>query len=232
MFRLSWPPGFCLQFYLSIFFRRGYYDLYIANKAFPGTAVLLIGSVLLIGPGSRLFSYPDRLVQYRKQLGIVAFFLALFHSLASYYFLPDKFPRETFFTTGWYPYIFGLLAILLLGAIFCISNHWMMNVIGHERWLFLQYWGVRLVFAMIFLHVFVMKFNGWVEWYKFGGAKTLAHPEWPGAGLLLGWFMVVVVLIRLAEFANRSLGRVVWYLGFISLTIIYVITFWWGSTLR
>src|SRR4030066_1094629 len=51
---------------LYLFYRRGYYDLYIANKVFAGSSAVLLGIVLLIGPGSRLFSFPDRYVQFRK----------------------------------------------------------------------------------------------------------------------------------------------------------------------
>ena len=40
---------------LYIFYRRGYYDLYIANKAFAGDAAVLLGVVFLLGPLSRFF---------------------------------------------------------------------------------------------------------------------------------------------------------------------------------
>lgn len=211
-----------------LFFRRGYYDLYIANKIFAGAAAILLGIVLLIGPGSRLFSFPDRYIQYRKELGIVAFFLALIHGIVSFFFLPSKFSIPQFFGTGWYPFIFGLIATIVLVAIFFISNDRVMTAIGRERWWQLQYWGMRLAFVLVFLHVFVMKWDGWVKWYKVGGGKELAHPEWPGAGLLVGWFMVFVVFARLAEFVSPKLGRVAWYASAIVLPVIYVATFWWG----
>ena len=41
---------------IYLFFRRGYYDLYIANKAFAGAGTILLGLVLLIGPLSRIFA--------------------------------------------------------------------------------------------------------------------------------------------------------------------------------
>ena len=77
-----------------------------------------------------------------------------------------------------------------------------MTAIGRERWWQLQYWGMRITFVLVFLHVFIMKWGGWVKWYKVGGGKELVHPEWPGAGLLIGWFMAFVVLVRLAEFIS------------------------------
>ena len=97
-----------------LFYRRGYYDLYIANKVFAGVAAVLLGIVILIGPGSRLFSFPDRYVQYRKELGIVAFFLALIHGIASFFFLPSKFPLSGFLGTLNWPFVFGLIATAFL----------------------------------------------------------------------------------------------------------------------
>lgn len=211
-----------------LFYRRGYYDLYIANKVFAGVATILLGIVLLIGPLSRLFSFPDRYVQYRKELGIVAFFLTLTHGIVSIFFMPSKFSLSEFLGTLNWPFIFGLAATIVLVVIFFISNDRAMIAIGRERWWRLQYWGVRLAFILVFLHVFVMKWDGWVKWYKVDGGSNLVHPEWPGAGLLIGWFMVFVVLVRLAEFVSPRLGRMAWYVSVIILPVIYIVTFWWG----
>lgn len=211
-------PFVILSVYL--FYRRGYYDLYIVNKVFANVAAILLGIVLLIGPLSRLFSFPDAYVQYRKELGIVAFFLALIHGIISLFFLPSNLSH--------WPFIFGLTAIIVLVAIFLISNDRAMTAIGKERWWRWQYWGVRLAFVLVLLHVFIMKWSGWVKWYKVGGSRELVHPEWPGAGLLIGWFMIFVVLVRLAEFVSSKLGRAAWYVSVIVLPAIYIATFWWG----
>ncbi|MEK7658490.1 MAG: ferric reductase-like transmembrane domain-containing protein [Patescibacteria group bacterium] len=225
-FMAAMPLFVILSVYL--FYRRGYYDLYIANKIFAGVATILLGIVLLIGPLSRIFSFPDRYVQYRKELGIVAFFLAIIHGIVSLFFLPSKFPLPKFIETLNWSFIFGLLATIILIAIFFISNDRATTAIGREKWWQLQYWSVRIIFILIFFHVFIMKWGGWVKWYKVGGGKELVHPEWPGAGLLVGWFMIFVVLMRLAEFVSPKLGRTVWYASVIALPVIYIATFWWG----
>ncbi len=211
-----------------LFYRFGYYDLYIANKVFAGVAAVLLGIVLLIGPLCRLFSFADLSVQYRKELGIGAFFLALTHGIISFFFLPAKFPLSRFLGTFNLPFIFGLMATIVLMAIFFISNNRAMIFIGREKWWKLQYWGVRISFIFVLFHVFIMKWNGWLNWYKSGGDKELAHPELPGAGLLLGWFMAFVILLRLAEFISPKLGRMVWYASTVILPVIYIATFWWG----
>ena len=214
-----------------IFYRRGYYDLYIANKVFAGVAVILLGSLLLIGALSRLNSFFGRYIQYRKELGIIAFFLAVTHGIVSFFFLPFKFPLSEFLATFNWSFIFGVVAAVVLGVLFILSNSRAMNAFGGQRWWQLQYWGVRLAFILIFLHVFVMKWNGWITWYKVGGSSELVHPEWPGAGLLVGWFMIFVIVVRFAEFVNPKFGRIAWYGSVIALLVIYVATFWWGRQL-
>lgn len=223
------PPYVVLSVYL--FYRRGYYDLYIANKILAGVSTILFGLVLLIGVLSRYFSFPDRFVKYRKELGIVAFFLALAHGLVSFFWLPQKFPTALFLGTLNWSFIFGLVALVILLLTFFISNDQAMKTIGRKKWWRLQYLSVRLVFLLIILHVFIMKWSGWIRWYKVGGGPELVHPEWPGAGLLVGWFMVFVVLVRLAEYGGPKFGRLVWKLSILLLPIIYIITFWWGSKL-
>lgn len=215
-----------------LFFRRGYYDLYIANKIFAGVGTILLGIVLLIGPLSRFFSFPDRFIQYRKELGIVGFFLAFIHGVVSLFFLPTRFPFLNFSVIfkSW-PFTFGFAGLILLVAIFLISNNRAMKDMGYKKWWSLQNWGVRLVFIFIILHVFVMKWDGWVKWYKVGGGKELVHPEWPGAGILVGWFMFFVVIVRLSEFGGQKFARAVWYFSVAALPIIYIATFWWGSQL-
>lgn len=205
-----------------LFFRRGYYNLFIANKAFAGAAAALLGLVLLIGPVNRLQGWGKTWLQYRKELGIVAYILAAVHVLISLPPWPWRF--------NW-PFVYGLTAIIVLSLIFLISNNFFQQRIGYKHWWRLQYWGIRLAFLLVGLHVFIMKWRGWVGWYKSGGASDLARPDWPGAGILVGWLMAFVVLIRLAEWLHPRIGRAAAYFSAAALPLIYVFSFWWGSQL-
>ncbi len=215
-----------LSFY--IFYRRGYYDLYIANKVFAGDAAILLGIIFVLGTLSRFFNAFDRYLQYRKEIGIVAFFLALTHGIVSLFFLPSKFSLARYFSVLNWPFVFGLLSLTILVILFLISSSRAENAIGAERWWRLQNWGLRLVVGLTVLHVFVMKMNGWLSWYKVGGEAALAHPELPGGGLLVGWFLGFAVLIRMSEFGGMRFGRVVWYISVLALPIVLLATFWWG----
>ncbi len=204
---------------LYIFYRRGYYDLYIANKVVAGDAAILLSIIFVLGPLSRFFNVFDRYLQYRKEIGIVAFFLALVHGLIS---------SARYFSGFSWPLIFGLAALVILVFLFLISFGLVENALGNSRWWWLQNWGLRLAVLLTALHVFMMKFPGWVKWYQVGGETGLAHPELPGASLLLGWLVVFAFLIRLAEFGGVRFGRIVWYFSVITLPIIFAVTFWWG----
>jgi DMSO/TMAO reductase YedYZ heme-binding membrane subunit/predicted heme/steroid binding protein len=217
---------------LYIFYRRGFYDLYIANKVFAGDGAMLLGIVFILGPLSRFFNFFDRYLQYRKEIGIVAFFLILVHGLVSLFFLPSRFPISRYFSSINWSFIYGLLGLVVLVLLFLISNNKVENIIGTKTWWRLQNWGLRIVIGLTVLHVFVMKTPGWLSWYRIGGEATLAHPELPGGGLLVGWILVFVVLVRLSEFGGMRLGRIVWYLSVFTLPLILLITFWWGLRFR
>lgn len=212
-------------FSLYLFNRRGFYDLYIINKVFAGVAIFQLGIALLMGPLCRMFDIFDHTLRFRKEFGVIAFFFAVLHGVSSLFFLKSYFPIEKYFTTGRIPFAFGLVGIITLIFIFLISNKKSMNIIGFKRWWIIQYWGVRIAFLAVALHVFVMKTPGWIDWYKKGGASTLAHPEWPGLGLLEGWFIFFVILIRIAEAININLGRFIWYISVLTLPLIYFLTF-------
>lgn len=226
---VAMPLFISLSWY--IFYRRGYYDLYIANKVLAGVGAILLGIIFILGPLSRFFNIYDRFLQYRKEIGITAFVLILTHSLVSLFFLPAKFPMSRYLSGTNWPFILGLSGLVILIFLFLISNKKAEDTIGAKLWWWLQNWGLRLVVILTVLHVFVMKYAGWVNWYKVGGEAFLAHPELPGGGLLVGWVLLFSMLIRLAEFGGVKFGRLVWYFSLLTLPVVILITFWWGRRL-
>lgn len=187
--------GFIIFLILSfyIFERRGYYNLYIMNKVFAGTSLVLLCIVLLIGPLCGFSQKFTLWLTLRKELGMLSFFLALTHSIISFFFLPDKFPPIYFFNEEPVPFVFGLLSIILLTGIAIISNNFFMNKLGAQRWWFIQRWGARIAFVFIFLHLTIMKYRGWITFFTKGGSAELARPYlWPASFIV---FITSVVLI-------------------------------------
>lgn len=218
-----------ITFYLS--YRSGSLDQQILNKALGDASVILLGLILLIGTGSRLFSFPDRWVPYRKEIGIVAFLLGIGHFVVSLFFVPGRYNYTTLLETSNQPAMYGLAALILLLLLFLSSRQKISTMLGTKVWWKFQYWGLRITFILVGIHVILLKGSRWLSWYTQGTTQKLTHPNLPTSDLLLGWFMLVVILIRLSEFFGPKAAKTTWYLSFVSLPLIYAVTFWWGNQL-
>lgn len=217
-----------LIFSIYLYFRRGFYDLYIINKVLAGVAAIQLGFVLLLGPLSRAFDRFDHLLKFRNELGIVAFLPALAHPISSFFFLGKYFPQSSYLKPLSIPFVFGLTATIILIILFISSNGISRAILSAKKWWVLQYWGVRIAFIAIIFHVTIMKYHSWIDWYLNGGSSKLKHPDWPGLGLLEGWFIILVLLVRLADIIHPRLGKIMLTLFLPLLTGIYIFTFWWG----
>ncbi len=204
-------------FSLYLSFRRGYlFDapptadtLYVFNKVLIGAGTVLLAFTFLIGPIVRYFDRFDKWLSYRKEIGIVGGFLAAAHAVISYWYLPLKFPRA-WINLSSPEFAAGVVGVFLLVFLFILSFKSIIAAVNGSIWWFLQRWGLRAVIVATLVHVYVMKWNGWVKWWQQGGAVTpeLAHPLIPGLGLLVTLFLTWVVIIRLYEsiFLFRNCG--------------------------
>lgn len=191
---------------LYLFLRRGYYDLYIINKVFAGTSLIILATVLLIGSLGRLYNLFDPWLVYRKHLGIISFVLAFLHSVTSLFFLPNKFTLSgllsNYLTSG-----LGLAGLLLLGYLFLISFDKIIENIDRKKWWNYQVWGSRIAGVLIFLHLILMKYPGWIRWYQNGGSDELIRPFMPPASIIAGAFGFLVLLVRIFEHINQKLVK-------------------------
>lgn len=195
-------------FSLYLFIRRGYlFDapptadtLYVFNKVLVGAGTILLALTFLIGPIVRYFDRLDAWLGYRKEIGIVGGFLAISHGIISYFLLPLKFPASKLDFAS-LTFAAGLVGAFLLVFLFIISFKKAIDLLSGSRWWFLQRWGLRLVILLTLIHVYIMKWNGWMKWLKQGGTVTpeLAHPLMPGLGMLVTLFLTWVVIVRLYE---------------------------------
>lgn len=204
-------------FSLYLSFRHGYLfnapptadTLYVFNKILIGAGTVLLAFTFLIGPIVRYFDRFDTWLSYRKEIGIVAGFLAVAHGLVSYYLLPLKFPQEWIEFSS-VEFGAGLIGAILLVILFVLSWKHVILLVGGGPWWFLQRWGLRAVIVATLVHVYVMKWSAWVKWWQQGGTATpeLIHPLMPALGLLVTLFLTWVVIIRLYEslFLFRDLG--------------------------
>ena len=195
---------FLLSSYL--FLRRGYFDLYIANKVFAGTSLIVLASVLLIGSLGRLYNFFDPWLVYRKHLGIISFILAFLHSITSLFFLPNRFTLN-YFLTNYLTSGLGLVALVILGYLFMISFEKFIDKMDPKKWWAYQVWGSRIAGVLVFLHLVLMKYPGWIRWYQNGGRDELVRPFLPPASIIAAAFGFLVILMRTSELINQKLVK-------------------------
>lgn len=193
-----------LAAYLTL--RRGYFDLSIVNKSLASTSLLLLGIVLLLGPLSRLYQRFDRWVNYRKELGILAFFLGGVHVYLSMFPLAKSGPLGLFQSRPLVAYL-GLAGLVIMAALFVISFEKIKAKINYAKWWKAQYTGARIAAIAVLFHMAVFKYSEWGKWLGGETNRKLAQPGWPPASLLVAVFSGFVLLVRLAEFFSLRLAK-------------------------
>lgn len=193
---------------LYLFLRRGFvFDaplgtdaMYVPNKIIANSGMLILAFSFLLGPIVRYFDRFDTWLGYRKEIGIVGGFMAIFHGIVSYFYLPKNYPNE-YIDLASIEFSAGLLGAFFLFFLFIISFKKAIELLGASRWWFLQRWGLRLVIALTLTHLYALKFDGWVRWFRDSAlpSSELSVPWLPGASLLASAFVTWVVIVRLYE---------------------------------
>lgn len=201
--------GILFTLCLYLFLRRGYFDLYIANKAIADTALYMIGLVLLAGTLGRLYQKFDALLGLRKAIGIFAAIFAIIHFLIAFFFLPTHFTLNGFLTRGLIPFVFGLISTITLSVLLVLSINVIIQKINKTLWWKIQYWGIRLAGMTLLAHLVIMKYPGWITWLTNGGGEELARPYLPPGSLIAGTFGIFVLTIRISELTGKKIAAVV-----------------------
>ncbi len=186
-----------ILFSIYLFARRGYYNTYIINKVFGSTAVALAGFTLVIGPLSKKFSSVVSYMTIRRHLGLLAFGAAFTHIILSLS-QTERFTWFSWYLEEWIPVLFGILAIGIWSYMTFISRNEKIRQMGVDTWKRRLSITGQLGFLAIFLHVTVMKYEGWIRWFNGLAKKTpeLANPSYPPASLFVFLIMILVIVYR------------------------------------
>lgn len=192
---------------MYLFLRRGYYNLFIINKVLGSEAAILAGITLLIGP-LRSVSFVAPLMTIRRQLGLLAFGFAVLHIIASLY-QTERFKWFSWYQNEWIPVAFGILAIVAWVYMTYISRNKKIEEFGVEVWKRRLSLAGKVGFLAIFIHVTVMKYEGWIRWVNGQVRQTaeLANPQYPPASLFVFLFMLIIILSRLIQHFVRKGGE-------------------------
>lgn len=185
-------------FSLYLYFRRGYYNLYIINKVFGSTAAVMAAITLLVGPLSKRLTFLSNLVTIRRELGIWAVGFAIVHIIFSL-LQQNRFPFPDWYTAEWIPVSAGVIAVSAWLYMTYLSRSKKIKEMGVDVWkkrLSLFGW---IAFGAVFIHLTVMKYPGWIRWWQ-GQVKAspqLANPEFPPASLFVFAIILIVIVYRL-----------------------------------
>lgn len=180
-----------------LFLRREIFNLYVLNKVFGSTAAVVAGATLLIGPLSKRYTNFNQFMGIRRQLGILAFLFATVHILISL-ILQNKFPFPSWYLKEIVPILFGLTAILIWAYMTFISRNSKIMQLGAENWSKILSLSGRIAFLAIFLHLLIMKNQGWLAWFRGQTKQTseLANPSYPPASLFVFFIMLSIIVFR------------------------------------
>ena len=177
------------------------------NVSLAASTLFLLGTVLLLGPLSRLFSVFDWALKYRKELGIMGFFTAFVHVYLVMFPLARNGPWGMYLSRPLSAYP-GLEALMILFILFIISNTFSTRALGAKLWWQIQYWGVRVAFALTAFHMVVLKYKTIVAWLVPGGVT--GEPNVVHYPPLIIWeaqFVLLIFLVRASELFGVKVAR-------------------------
>lgn len=207
--------------------RQGNFSLNTANRAIADVAFIILAIVLLLGPLTRWYNVFDKYLQYRKELGITVAVLVVTHFIISFFLLTEAAQRVRFVTTGAKGFLFGSIATLALVGLTAISSTTLMRAIGSHRWWSLQRWGVRIAYVASVLHIWFVALPRWKTWYLKGDPRA-AFDQWPSLGILTGWLIAAVLILRLVEHVSDRAARWWWRAMLVLVPVAWLVTFWIG----
>jgi DMSO/TMAO reductase YedYZ heme-binding membrane subunit len=150
------------------------FSLWTTEKCTAIASVYCLGLALLLGPLSRFISSFDKLLPYRRTLGLTAAFMTIPHFLLVIFYLPFKFPQKyseeyflSWFVVHWFTFVMGILTFVLFMVIARYSFPSGIRKLGKRKWMILQKFS-NLLMVMVVLHLLSMGKipKNWIAWFQ------------------------------------------------------------------
>jgi DMSO/TMAO reductase YedYZ heme-binding membrane subunit len=185
---------------LYIVLRRETLSVSNVNKSFASAAVLLAGFTLLIRLLMARFYFFYHFITVRRQLGIFAFIFALIHIFISIFFIPSRFTFE-WFLQQWLPIGFGIIAISIWVYLAYLSRNEKIQELGVKKWQKHQNIGARTAFLLIYFHLILLKYTGWMTWFAGNEKKSafLANPQYIPESFLVFIIMTTIIIVKVIQ---------------------------------
>lgn len=167
---------------------------FLAIRTFNATTawagVLFIGLSMVLSAVTFFWDFADRMILYRKHIGVLGFFYVLIHGLISLFALPGHGLAYYLAPTNIVAFLLGLFSLIYFGFMAAISNKYLVQEIGGQRWRFLLRMGYGALFLGL-LHFSMQSWRWWMKWIDDG----LPWP--PSIGIILFIFTILVFYMRI-----------------------------------
>ena len=150
------------------------FTLFTTEKCTAIASVYCLALALALGPLSRFCSNFDKLLPYRRTLGLTAAFMSIPHVILVFIYLPLKFPKIystdyplSWFVAHWFTIAMGFLTLVLFLVIALYSYPSGLGKLGMRKWMILQKLAY-LVMILIVLHLLSMGKipTNWIAWLE------------------------------------------------------------------
>jgi len=167
----------------------GGYSIQTLNRVSADVSIILIGLSMGLSGLCYFWNFADKYIIYRKELGVIGFAYALFHSGITL----ARVPLETLLTGDALSFWSAVGAIIIYTIMVLITNTALFSLLGGHRWRILMRWGY-IGFILSIIHFTRKDGDMWIAWFL--GHSTL-FPPFSLFMLLLG---VGVIVLRIALF--------------------------------
>ncbi|MHC4496036.1 MAG: ferric reductase-like transmembrane domain-containing protein, partial [Planctomycetota bacterium] len=150
------------------------FTLFTTEKCTAIASAYCLALALALGPLSRFFSSFDKLLPYRRTLGLAAAFMTIPHVILVFVYLPmrdpDKYSADYFmswYVDYWFTIVMGFLTFVLFMVIVIYSYPSGIRKLGKRKWMILQKLAY-LVMIFIVLHLLSMGKipKNWIAWLE------------------------------------------------------------------
>lgn len=164
------------------------FSFVVVSNAAAGTGGLLIGLSFALSGLSYFFNVFDAKLQYRKYLGLIGYWFALFYTISIVYRYPESYITNFASTMREPQAIIGFVAMTILTGMMIISHSFWMKLLGRHWREFLRLG--YFAYGLLMLRAFLLEQESWAAWIE-------APSGLPPMRLVLSIFALSVILLRL-----------------------------------
>ena len=177
-------------FNVYAFFWQSELSLFTLSVGFAGAAAFCIGFSFALSAMSYYFNFLDRDIAYRKNLGLVGYYLALVYSVLLLFVNPERYFWGFFKNLMSADFLLGLTSMGILTLMAIVSNNFIMRKIGAHAWRFILRLGYLAYFLLI-VRAFVLEGDDWFMWLQ-------RFDNLPPPRLLVSIFAAAVIILRIS----------------------------------